>query len=73
MSTKLESLKFDYLNYLGTLPSELFRLYELKHMAVIKSMEGMLPAEIGNLRSLEYLDIRKNSFDGQIPTELGLL
>ena len=42
-------------------------------MAVIKSMEGMLPAEIGNLRSLEYLDIRKNSFDGQIPTELGLL
>ena len=33
----------------------------------------MLPLELVNLRSLEYLGLRENNFDGQIPTELGLL
>jgi len=33
----------------------------------------MLPSEIGNLRSLEYLELRENNFDEQIPTEHGLL
>ena len=45
----------------------------LKQMTVIISLEGMLPSEIGDLRSLEYLELRENNFDGQIPTELGLL
>jgi len=45
----------------------------LKQMTVISSLEGMLPSEIGNLRSLEYLELRENNFHGQIPTELGLL
>ena len=44
-----------------------------KQMTVIISLEGMLSSEIGNLRSLEYLELRENNFDGQIPTDLGLL
>jgi len=73
MLSKLEVLDIDGANIVGTLPSELFRLHQLKKMTVINSMGGMLPSEIGNLRSLEYLELRKNSFDGKIPTELGLL
>jgi len=55
---------------IATLPT-----YEpyLKQMAVISSLEGMLPSEVVNLRSLEYLELRENNFDGQIPTELSLL
>ena len=44
-----------------------------KQMTVIISLEDMLSSEIGNLRSLEYLELRENNFDGQIPTDLGLL
>jgi len=73
MLTKLESLKLDYVNVEGTLPSELFCLHELKELTVVGSLEGMLPSEIGYLSSLKYLKVRKTSFDGQIPTELGLL
>ena len=73
MLSKLEVLTIDGANIVGTLPSELFRLHQLKQMTVISTMEGMLPSEIGELRSLEYLKLRENSFDGQIPTELGLL
>ena len=73
MLTKLEYLKFDKVNFEGTLPSELFRLHQLKEMILISSLEGTLPSEIGNLRSLEHLKLRENRFDGQIPTELGLL
>ena len=73
MLTKLEYLKFDKVNFEGTLPSELFRLHQLNEMILISSLEGMLPSEIGNLRSLEHLELRENRFDGQIPTELGLL
>lgn len=73
MLTKLESLKLDYVNFEGTLPSELFCLHELKELTVVGSSEGMLPSEIGYLSSLKYLKVRKTSLDGQIPTELGLL
>ena len=45
----------------------------LKQMAVLSSSKGMLSSEIGNLRSLEYLELRENNFDGQIPAYLGLL
>ena len=73
MLSKLEVLTIDGGSFVGTLPSELFRLHQLKRMKVISTMEGMLPSEIGELRSLEYLELRENRFDGQIPTELGLL
>ena len=73
MLSKLEVLTIDDANIVGTLPTELFHLHQLKQMTVISSMEDMLPSDIGNLRSLEYLEIRENRFDGQIPTELGLL
>ena len=73
MLSKLEVLKIAGANIVGTLPSELFRLHQLKHMTVMSSMEGIMPSEIGTLRSLEYLELRENSFDGQIPTELGLV
>jgi len=73
MLTKLESLTLDYVNFEGTLPPELFCLHELKELTVVSSLEGIIPSEIGYLRSLKYLKLRENSFDGQIPTELGLL
>ena len=73
MLSKLEVLNIAGGNIVGTLPSELFHLHQLKNMTVVSSMEGMFSSEIGNLRSLEYLELRENSFDGQIPTELGLL
>ncbi len=55
MLSKLEVLKIDGANIVGTLPSELFRLHQLKQMTVISSMGGTLPSEIGNLRHLEYI------------------
>jgi len=42
----------------------------LKQMAVLSSSKGMLSSEIGNLRSLEYLELQENNFDGTLPTEL---
>ena len=73
MLSKLEGPHIDGANIVGTLPTELFRLHQLKHMTVVSSMGGKLLSEIGNLRHLEFLELRENNFDGQIPTELGLL
>ena len=42
----------------------------LKQMAILSSLEGMLPSEIGNLRTLEYLELQENNVDGTLPTEL---
>ena len=70
---ELQVLTITNANFVGTLPSELFRLHQLKRMNVISSLNGTLPLEMGELRSLEYLELRDNSFGGQIPTELGLL
>ena len=62
--------KYDSPTSITTLPT-----YEpyFKQMTVIISLEDMLSSEIGNLRSLEYLELRENNFDGHIPTDLGLL
>jgi len=67
MLSKLEGLHIDGANIVGTLPSE------LKQMTVVSSMDGILFSKIDNLRHLEYLELRENNFDGQIPSELGLL
>ena len=36
-------------------------------------MKGPIPAEIGDLVSLDFLDLGGNDFDGHIPPELGNL
>ena len=43
MLSKLEVLNIDGANIVGTLPSELFRLHQLKRMTVISSMGSKLP------------------------------
>jgi len=73
MLNELQVLIIYNVNFGGNLYSELFRLHQLKQMIVISSLEGTLPSEMSELRSLEYLELRENNFDGQIPTELGLL
>ncbi len=70
---ELQELIITNVNFVGNLPSELSHLHKLKQMIVISSLDGTLPLEMGELRSLEYLELRDNSFGGQIPTELGLL
>jgi len=54
MLNELQVLIIHNENFVGNLPSKLFRLYQLKQMTVISSMGGTLPTEIGSLRSLEY-------------------
>jgi len=73
MLSKLQKLTINGDNLAGTLPRELLNLHELTQMTIRSSLEGALPSEIGNLRSLQILDLHGNNFDGKLPSELGLL
>jgi len=70
MLSKLEGLYIDPANIVGTLPSELFRLHQLKEMTVVSSMDDLLLSEIDNLSVLEYLELRENILMGRYQLSL---
>ena len=57
----------------GTIPPELGRLNNLKHLDLsFNWLGGYIPAELGNLSNLEYINLSNNMLAG-IPPELGNL
>ncbi|CAL2241005.1 unnamed protein product [Prunus armeniaca] len=73
-SSLLVSLKLGYTRIFGNLRSiaKLDLLQELDAPACNFS-EGLVPASLGNLRQLTYLDISENKFGGPIPDSLANL
>jgi len=58
----------------GTLPSEIFKLVEMRLLAIqATSITGSLHSAIGNLSELRFLSLRSNLLSGALPSELGQL
>ena len=60
----------------GTLPAELGKLTELRHLTLARNYSGLtgaIPAELGNLPNLRGLFLYSNALEGAIPAELGSL
>lgn len=55
------------------LPDWLWTLSKLERMTLKCNFTGTLPAAIGNLTSLYYLDLGRNQLSGELPVELGNL
>lgn len=63
-----------FLNKLnGTIPKEFLCLPALSRVLSVShnSLTRSLPAEVGNLKTLVYLDVSFNKFSNEIPGELG--
>ncbi|KAM5586940.1 receptor-like protein EIX2 [Rosa sericea] len=61
-------------NYINSsFPSWFFNLTNLKRLDVSVNFFGFFPVEFANLKSLEDLDLRMNSIQGQIPKAIGTL
>ncbi|XP_071742644.1 probable LRR receptor-like serine/threonine-protein kinase RFK1 [Rutidosis leptorrhynchoides] len=69
----LRTIDFAY-NYLGgTIPSELGST-QLQSISLLGNrFSGEIPAEVGNITTLTYLNFEANNFSGIIPSELGRL
>ncbi|PQP99042.1 somatic embryogenesis receptor kinase 2 [Prunus yedoensis var. nudiflora] len=51
-----------------------FLLLEMLQMGAVKNnIQGTIPAELGNLKSLISLDLYNNNISGTIPSSLGKL
>ena len=71
---RVTSLDLRRNNLIGTIPSELGDLTNLRELALgFNQLSGSLPTELGNLTNLRFLDLRSNQLSGSIPTELGNL
>ena len=55
------------------LPDWLWSLSKLERMTLRCNFIGAIPAAIGNLTSLYYLDLGRNQLSGELPVELGNL
>ncbi len=61
-------------NLVGTLPSELGDLAQLRRLSLYDNdLTGPIPPELGKLSELTLLDLSYNALDGSIPPELGAL
>ncbi|KAM5586946.1 hypothetical protein ABKV19_005738 [Rosa sericea] len=61
-------------NYIdSSFPSWFFNLTNLKRLDASSNLFGPFPVEFANLKSLEDLDLRMNSIQGQIPRVFGTL
>ncbi|XP_066393573.1 probable LRR receptor-like serine/threonine-protein kinase At3g47570 [Miscanthus floridulus] len=59
----------------GVIPSNISRCISLREMHIYsnKGVQGIIPAEIGNMPSLSVLVLKNNSITGTIPSSLGNL
>ena len=60
---------------MGTLPSELALLTRLERLELTRNcLTGTIPSELGDLsKSLVFLGLGVNDFEGRLPTEMGKL
>ncbi|KAK9051260.1 hypothetical protein SSX86_027887 [Deinandra increscens subsp. villosa] len=67
----LETVDLSNNQIMGTIPSTISKLVELKKLDVSRNhITGTIPPSLGNLSKLEWLDISINSIGGKIPTNL---
>lgn len=67
-TVSISQLPFGVLCLLSTLDSN-----RSMPMSYFLPLQGNLPAEIGSLSNLEYLDVEQNRFEGALPATLGNL
>ncbi|XP_068338478.1 probable LRR receptor-like serine/threonine-protein kinase At3g47570 [Pyrus communis] len=74
-ATQLRRLIIDNNNFGGTLPVSICNLSTKLEMFWVghNQIYGSIPSGIGNLVSLEWLDLGNNSFTGNIPYDMGKL
>lgn len=85
LNAHLEFLKSDYLSnllslwvdsndILGTIPSEIGKLTELRSLSIAYAkLTGSIPSEIGLLTNLQRLWLFENELTGSVPSELANL
>ena len=70
--TNLQSLRIS--NFSGTLsdtiPTEIGNLTNLTGLHIFNAAKGPIPASIGKLKNLVYLDLPQGNLDGTIPEEI---
>ena len=72
--TTAEVLNLQYNNLVGTLPTTLGNLTNLRYLDLLSNqLSGAIPTELGNLTNLQTLNLSFNQLSGAIPTELGNL
>jgi len=71
---KVETIQLAKNNLVGTLPSEIARLNQLKKLDLSQNLlSGTIPSLLGTLNKLTVLKLRQNKLSGSIPSELGNL
>ncbi|KAK7336899.1 hypothetical protein VNO77_17450 [Canavalia gladiata] len=72
--TQLISLQLQLNGLSGILPPEIGSLHNITVLLFFSNQfSGQLPPEIGNLSSLQYIDLSYNSYNGSIPPTIGKL
>lgn len=69
----IQEIDFAY-NYLhSTIPPEWSSIQLNSLSVLVNRLSGEIPKELGNIRSLKYLNLEANQFSGAVPAELGQL
>ncbi|KAF5446747.1 hypothetical protein F2P56_032350 [Juglans regia] len=73
MCSYLQDVQLFHNKLNGTIPKKLLSLPALSRELNVShnSLTGSLPPEVGNLKTLVYLDVSFNKFSKEIPAELG--
>ncbi|KAG6631263.1 hypothetical protein CIPAW_13G078900 [Carya illinoinensis] len=73
MCSYLQDVQLFHNKLNGTIPKKLLSLPALSRVLSVShnSLTGSLPPEVGNLKTLVYLDVSFNKFSKEIPAELG--
>ncbi|KAL0363509.1 UNVERIFIED_CONTAM: putative LRR receptor-like serine/threonine-protein kinase RFK1, partial [Sesamum calycinum] len=69
----LRDIDFAYNLLRGTIPKE-WASMQLNFISVlVNRLSGEIPKELGNIRSLTYLNLEANQFSGAVPADIGRL
>lgn len=71
---KVIMIHLDKNNLIGTIPSNIWMLTELKELKLAdNAIKGTIPSQIGMMKSLEWVDVYGNGIKGKIPTEVAMM